>query len=82
MNNTKLIRQLFPFSFTAKKDVLTLVIVVLIHIGAGAVIGFVINLFSHLFLVGLVIGLVGGLVDLYLLVGVVLTVLDYLKILK
>ena len=31
---------------------------------------------------GMIIGLVGGLVDLYVLVGVVLSVLDYMKVLK
>ena len=32
--------------------------------------------------IGLIIGLVGGLVDLYVLIGIVLLVLDYLKVLK
>ena len=31
---------------------------------------------------GIIIGLLGGLVDLYCLIGIVLVVLDYLKVLK
>ena len=33
-------------------------------------------------IIGVIIGLLGGLVDLYVLIGIVLSVLDYLKILK
>ena len=33
-------------------------------------------------MIGILIGLLGGLVDLYVLIGIVLLVLDYLKVLK
>ena len=41
-----------------------------------------IGLLALIPIIGIVIGLVGGLVDLYVLIGIVLAVLDYLKVLK
>lgn len=76
------LKTLFFFSFQPKKDPAALVINILIYLVVGVVAGLVIGLLSHLPLVGWLIALVGGLVDLYVLVGIVLSVLDYMKVFK
>ncbi len=86
-----ILKKYFPFSF-GSKDVASLIIKVVIYVAAlivgAAVLGLVGALVSIItlgFLAGLVgfIGfVVGGLFELYVVVGIVLTFLDYFKILK
>lgn len=76
------LKKYFPFSFTEKKDVAALVINVLVYLIAGVLIGLVIKIFSAIPVLNVIIGFVGGLVDLYVLIGVVLSFLDYFKVLK
>ncbi len=76
------LKKIFPFSFTAKKDLVALIINILIYIALDVVIGFVIGLLANIPLIGIIFGLVGGLVGLYFFVGAILSVLDYLKVLK
>lgn len=78
----ELLKKYFPYSFTEKKDVVALVINVLLYLVVGALIGLVIKIFAFVPILGWIIGIAGGLVDLYILVGVVLSCLDYFKILK
>lgn len=75
------LKKLFPFSFGAA-DVAALVIKILIYFVAGAVIGFVLYLLAHIPVVNILVGLVGALVEIYLLGGIVIAILDYLKVLK
>ena len=70
-----MLKKFFPYSFGAK-DVAGLVIKIVVYIVASAVLGFVVGLIPF---VG---GLVGSLIGLYSTVGLVLAILDYLKILK
>ena len=77
-----LLKKYFPYSFTEKKDVVALVINVLLYLIVGTVAGILIKLLVFIPVLGVIIGLVGGLVDLYVLAGVGLSVLDYFKILK
>ncbi len=77
-----MLKRIFPFSFLEKKDVVTLVVYILLHLAVGVVAGVLIGLLSHLPLVGWLIALVGSLVDLYVLVGIVLSVLDFMNVLK
>lgn len=77
-----MLKKFFPFAFTAKADIASLVISVLIQLVVGVVIGWVIGIVALIPIVGLSVGLVGGLLDLYILASVVLTFLDYFKILK
>ena len=44
--------------------------------------GFVLYLLSHIPVVNILVGLVGALVEIYLLGGIVIAILDYLKVLK
>ena len=78
----ELLKTVFPFSFQPKKDVATLVINILIYLAVGLVAGLLIGLLSKINVLGLIVSLVGGLADLYVTAGVVLSVLDYMKILK
>lgn len=78
----ELLKTVFPFSFQTKKDVAALAINILIYLVVGLVAGFLIGILAKIPVVGLIIGLVGGLVDLYVLAGVILSVLDYMKVLK
>lgn len=76
------LKKYFPYAFAAKKDVAALVINILIHIVVGAVIGFVFSLLSFIPILGIVIGLAGTLIDIYITASLVLSILDYFKILK
>lgn len=78
----ELLKTVFPFSFQPKKDVAALVINILIYLAVGLVAGLLIGLLSKINVLGLIVSLVGGLADLYVTAGVVLSVLDYMKILK
>lgn len=70
-----MLKKFFPYSFGAK-DIAGLVIKIVVYIVASAVLGFVIGLIPF---VG---GLIGSLIGLYSTVGIVLAILDYLKVLK
>lgn len=70
-----MLKKFFPYSFGAK-DVAGLVIKIVVYLVVSAVLGFVISL------IPLVGGLVASLIGVYSTVGIVLAVLDYLKILK
>ncbi len=76
------LKKIFPFSFKEKKDVAALVINILIHIVVGVVIYFVLNIIGKIPVVGIITGLVGALIELYLTAGVVISCLDYFKVLK
>ena len=76
-----MLKKIFPYSFSAK-DLANLIIRILVYIVVGAVVGFVIGICAKLPLIGLIIDLLGGLVELYVLAGIIVMVLDYLKILK
>ena len=76
------LKKLFPFSFTKKDGIAALIINILIYLVVGAVAGFLIGILAGIPIVGIVVGLVGGLIDLYVLAGVIISVLDYCKVLK
>ena len=77
-----MLKKFFPLSFQPKADMATLVINILIQLVVGVVIGWVISIVVLIPIVGLIVGLVGGLLDLYILAGIILSCLDYFKILK
>ena len=70
-----ILKKLFPLSFKAKNGVGGLIVNILIHVFADFVAGLIILLLP-------ILGFLGGLVGLYFTVGVVLSILDYLKVLK
>ncbi len=71
------IKKYFPFT-PAKKDVKSLVVAVAIYLVAGIVAGTVIGIFAPVFILGVLFGIVGALVDIYCIVGITITVLDFL----
>lgn len=79
MNN---LVKFFPLAFKPKKDITALVINILIHIVINAVAGILIGVLVGIPVIGAIISAVSGLVGLYFTVSLVLSVLDYLKVLK
>ena len=78
----ELLKTVFPFSFQPKKDVTALVINILIYLAVGLVASLLIGLLSKINVLGVIVSLVGGLAALYVTAGVVLSVLDYTKVIK
>ena len=76
------LKKLFPYSFKEKKDIGALIINILIQFVICAVAGVLIGVCAALPIIGWIIGILGGIVDVYLVVGIVLSVLDYLKVIK
>lgn len=72
----------FPLSARAKKDVVGLIVSILLYIVVSAVLGFVFSLLSAIPLVGWIIGIIGSLVGLYCFVGIVVSILVFLKVVK
>ena len=70
-----ILKKLFPLSFKKKDGIVGLIVNILIHVLADAVAGLIIWLLP-------VLGFLGGLIGLYFTVGIVLSILDYLKVLK
>ena len=77
-----MLKKIFPFSFKEKKDVAALIINILLYLVGDIVAGAVIGLLASIPVIGIVFSLVGSLVGLYCLVGLVLSCLDYFKVLK
>ena len=76
-----ILKKLFRFSFRAK-DLSNLIVSLLVYIVIDVVCGVVIGLLAKLPLIGWLFALVGSLVGLYAFVGIVVTVLVFLKVLK
>lgn len=77
-----MLKQFFPLSFGEKQDIFALLINILIYFIAGAIAGLIIGLLASIPVIGIIFGLIGGVVGLYSLVGIVLSCLDYFKVLK
>lgn len=77
-----MLKPFFPLVFVPKKDVLALVINIVLHIIADAIAGLVIAILGSLPLIGWAFTVVGSIIGLYFLVSLVLSILDYLNILK
>ena len=76
-----MLKKYFPFSFKAK-DVKDLVINIVIYLVVSIVGGWVLGLIGAIPVIGLIADLIGALLGLYCLVGIVLALLDYFKLLK
>ena len=78
----ELIKKIFPLSFTEKNTIGALIINILIQIIVCAVVGVLIGICAKIPVVGIIIGAVGGLIGLYEIIGILLSILDYAKVLK
>lgn len=76
-----MLKKYFPFSFKAT-EVKELVISLLIYIVIDIVCGVVISLLSAIPLIGILFSLVGAVIGLYALVGIVLAILVFVKVIK
>ena len=75
------LKKFFPWSFKAN-DVKALVIAIVIYIVIGFVGGLVIGLLGAIPFIGWLFRIVGALLDVYTLVGIILAVLVFAKVLK
>lgn len=76
-----LLKTFFPFSFKAS-ELTAFIITLIVYILVDVICGFVIGLLAAIPLVGIIAGLVGALIGLYALVGIVLAILVFAKVLK
>lgn len=76
------LKKFFPLAFVKKDSVAALVINILIQLGINVVLGIIIGIIIKIPVIGAIISLVSGVVGLYFFVSIVLSVLDYLKVLK
>lgn len=77
-----MLKKFFPLAFKPKKDIAALVINIIIHLVVDAIAGVLIGILANIPLVGIIVGAAGGLVGLYFTISLVLSVLDYFKVLK
>ena len=77
-----MLKKFFPLSFQPKPDIASLVINILIQLVVSVVAGWVIGIVAAIPLVGIIFSLIGSLVSLYFMVGIIISCLDYFKILK
>lgn len=77
-----ILKKIFPYSFKAKKDIGALIVNIIIYLVFDVVAGVIIGLLSGLPLIGWAFGLVGSLLGLYVTVGLILSILDYFKVIK
>ncbi|MBQ8321749.1 MAG: hypothetical protein IJX92_05235 [Clostridia bacterium] len=76
-----MLKKIFPLSFGVK-DLGNLIVKVLIYLVVGIIAGVAIGILAAIPVINLVTGIAGTLVDLYCVAGIVIAILDYLKILK
>lgn len=70
-----MLKKYFPLAFKQKDGIVGLIINIIIHVFADAVAGLIIGFLPFL-------GFLGGIIGLYFTVSLVLSVLDYLKVIK
>ncbi len=75
------LKKFWPRAFKAD-DVATMIINIIIYLVVGAIAGLLIGILSNIPVVKLVTGIAGALVDIYCLVGIVLSVLKFCKVVK
>ncbi len=76
-----MLKKVFPIAFKAKelKDFITaLVIFVLVDVVCGVVIG----LLASIPVIGIIFSLIGSIIGLYALVGIVLSILVFVKVIE
>ncbi len=78
-----MIKKFFPFSFNFKeKDVNGLVVSIIIYVVAMVLSGVVFGLLGLVPILGIITSIIGSVVGLYLLVGLVFSVLNFFNVLK
>lgn len=75
------LKKLFPLSFSIN-GLVSLIIIIFIYAIIATVAGFAIGLLAHVPIVKIVVGILGGVVEVYVLTGVILSILCFLGIVK
>ena len=75
-------QKIFPLSIQGKNSTKELIINVLIHVVVNVVSGIIFGLLGGIPLIGWLFDIVGFVVGLYFSVSVILSLLDYFKVLK
>ena len=78
MEQLKQLKPYFPVSFRIK-DVTEFVVALALYVIAGSLAAVVIGLLSKIPFIGFLFGIVGALAGLYVLIGIILAVLVFLK---
>ncbi len=76
-----LLKQIFPLSFRAK-DTTNLIIVLVIYLAAGFVGSFILGVLGIIPIIKYLFMIIGWVLEIYVFAGIVLTLLDYFKVLK
>lgn len=74
------LKKAFPMSFKEKNDVGALVINILIHLVIGVIATTLLGFLAGIPIVGIVFTLLSTLIDLYLTAGIILSILNYCKV--
>lgn len=75
------IKQLFPLSFRGA-ELKDMIVSILLYIAVAAVAGILLFVIAFIPIVNIVGGIVGAIVDIYIIAGIVLAVLNFLNVLK
>lgn len=78
----ELLKKYFPFSFTEKNTLSSLVVILMYYLVAMMVAGLIFWIMSLIPIVDIIGWIIGPIAELYLVGGAVLAALDYFKILK
>lgn len=76
-----LLKKIFPFSFKAT-ELVAFIVSLVIYVIVDVLCGLVIGLLAKLPIIGFVFAALGSLVGLYALVGIVLSILVFVKVMK
>jgi len=76
-----MIKKFFPNAFKAK-ELSSFIVALVIYVLIDVVCGFVIGLLAKIPVLGIIFSLLGSIVGLYALVGIVLSILVFVKVLK
>ncbi len=76
-----MVKKFFPNAFKAK-ELSSFIVALVIYVLIDVVCGFVIGLLAKIPVLGIVFSLLGSIVGLYALVGIVLSILVFVKVLK
>lgn len=76
-----MVKKFFPNAFKAK-ELSSFIAALVIYVLIDVVCGFVIGLLAKIPVLGIIFSLLGSIVGLYALVGIVLSILVFVKVLK
>ena len=76
------LKKFFPRSFSHSNTVAQVIITAIIYLVVGAVASVAIKILSFIPVVNLIVGILGSLVSIYCFVGIVVSILVYLKVIN